>query len=817
MLTTTQNAARHNHSEKEEHCACFHCGNPCVDERVNGDGKAFCCTGCHAVYLILKDHGLERFYEMQSGEAAGRLRPGATNRYEFLDDAETAEKLLDFSDGKVARVTLHAPSIHCVACVWLLENLYRIQPGVGASTVNFARREVSITFNPAQISLRQLVEKLASLGYEPDLRLGNLDGAEARRKIDPLYIRLGVAGFAFGNIMLFSLPSYFGLSAASEPGFHRFFAFLSFLLSLPVVGYAAADYWKSALVALRERVLNIEVPIVIGIVALFGESVWMLASGRGEGYFDSLAGLIFFLLCGRAFQRKTYERLSFDRDFRSFFPISILRKSGAVERSVPISDLVPGDRILVRNGELVPADSRLVEGRAHIDYSFVTGESEPVKRNAGDLIYAGGRLVGSAVELEVSKAVSQSYLTSLWSHDAFAKRDDSVRNSITNRMSRWFTAIVVVIALSSAGVWMFLDSAVAIHAFVSVLIVACPCALALSAPFTFGAVTRMLARNGVHLKSSGVIEAMADVDAVTFDKTGTLTSADGGSIRFIGEPLSEHETGVLFSLARHSVHPHAVKLADRLGQGRFPMPVSSFLEEAGCGIEGRVDGREVWIGSRKWLKSRGAPVAAEESGDRTASHVAIDGAYRGTFVFGNTYRNDLRGAIEALAPRCELSLLTGDNPGERPRLESLFGPAASLRFNQSPHDKLAAVQEQQARGRKVMMVGDGLNDAGALRASDVGVAVTEEVGAFSPASDAIVDAAQVANLHNVLCYSRNAILIVRLSFAISLLYNVVGVTFAATGNLSPLLSAILMPVSSITVVAFASLSGVWAARRLGLN
>ena len=577
------------------------------------------------------------------------------------------------------------------------------------------------------------------------------------------------------------------------------------------------DYWKAAAVALRERFLNIEVPIALGIIALFGESVWMVVTGTGEGYFDSLSGLIFFLLCGRVFQRKTYERLSFDRDFRSFFPISILRRTGGEERAVPISELVPGDQIVVRNGELVPADSRLLRGAAHIDYSFVTGESEPAERIAGDVIYAGGRHIGSAVELEVTKAVSQSYLTTLWGHEAFQKQEEVGLRSITDRISKWFTSAVVLIALSAAAYWTVVDASLAIHAFVSVLIVACPCALALAAPFAFGAALRMLARNGVHLRSSSVIESMASVNAITFDKTGTLTSSQGDGVKFVGEPLSEKESGLVFSLARHSVHPHAVRIANTLGAVRFPEPVSSFLEETGCGIEGRVNGHEVWIGSREWLQSRGAEF--DESGipSGSASHVAIDGRYRGTLVLGNTYRKDLRAALDDLAAANELSLLTGDNANERPRLKELFGPDTSLQFDQSPHDKLRAIEAQQARGRTVMMVGDGLNDAGALKKSDVGVAVTEEAGAFSPASDVIIQADKVSQLNKILRYSRSAVHIVRASIAISLLYNVVGVSFAASGHLSPLVSAILMPLSSISVVAFASLAGVWSGKRLGFN
>jgi cation transport ATPase len=465
-----------------------------------------------------------------------RIRQQAKQQqWAYLDDPALQQRLLDFTDGKVSRVTFQIPAIHCVACVWLLENLFRLHPGVGRSQVNFPRREAAITFAPERIKLSELVGLLVSIGYEPVLTLGELE----KRQGDPArkrqWLQVGIAGFAFGNIMLLSLPLYLGLDTLSGPLFRIIFGYLSLALAAPVVFYSASDYWRSARLSLRQRMLTLDVPIALGLAALYAQSAYEIALGRGPGYLDSLAGLVFFLLCGRVFQQKTHDRMAFDRDFKCFFPLSATRKTAAGEESISISNLQVGDRLLLRNGELIPADARLLSGPACIDYSFVTGEADPVTKAAGDYLYAGGRQIGGVIEVETVKAVSQSHLTSLWNHEAFQKDRESNLNTLTNRYSRRFTLIVIAVAVGAALFWLACgDAARGLKAFISVLIVACPCALALAAPFTLGTAQRVLARIQVFLKNALVIERMAQVEAIVFDKTGTLTAGSAEGVTFRG-------------------------------------------------------------------------------------------------------------------------------------------------------------------------------------------------------------------------------------------------------------------------------------------
>lgn len=810
---------------------CAHCGAPCGAGAVEDRDLRFCCAGCRSVFQLLHQHGLGRFYELSTRPGLRVTEPAQAARFSHLDDPVVLEKLLDFSDGRMHRVTLRVPGIHCVACVWLLENLFRLHRGVGRSEVNFARRELTVEYAPDRLRLSELAALLASLGYEPVFHLGDLGGRrEGEERPVRLWMQLGVAGFAFGNVMMLSFPGYLGLGEGSSPGMRLFLGCVSLALSLPALLYSASDYWRAAWRAVQMRSVTLDLPIVLGMAALFGQSVWEVATGRGPGYLDSLTGLIFFLLCGRWFQNRTFERLAFDRDYRAFFPLSVTRVTGeGGEESVAVGRVGVGDRLRLRHGEMLPADARLVRGTAEMDYSFVTGESEPVVRRPGDLLHAGGQQMGGPIEVEVVRPVSQSYLSSLWARWEPDGREVSDLNTLTHRFSRWFVAGVGAVALGTALFWGLKAgvAAACLHA-TAVLIVACPCALALSAPFALGTVQRCLARCGVFLKKSQVLETLARVTTVVFDKTGTLTTAGSDRMRWLGAPLGEEERLAVLAVAGASTHPLARQLTltlqrelavpgcDGPSVERKAVPVpQAWREFPGRGVEGWVAGMDVSLGSARWLRQRGVVVPEGALRAAHAIHVAVHGRYRGRFQFQRALREGLEGLVSGLRSRFRLALLSGDQPGERAIFERLFGEETPLCFCQSPENKRTFVEQLRRRGEIVLMVGDGLNDAGALRASDVGVAVVEDTGTFCPASDVILEARRVVQLPALLQLGRHAVRVVYLCFGLSLLYNTVGLTLAVQGRLSPLLAAVLMPLSSVTVVSVAAGLSLWLARRCG--
>ena len=791
---------------------CCHCGEPCPDLSFTQAGKRFCCLGCQTVFSLLHENGLGTYYSLEATPGT-RVKPAGQLKWTFLDDPAVGEKLFDFADATQVRVTLHLPVIHCVACVWLLENLFKLHPGIGCSVVNFSRREAAITFDPRQIKFSALAGMLTDIGYEPQFMLGETQPLKAVAGRKKAWLQIGLAGFAFGNIMLMSLPFYLGLDVFNGPWFKAIAGWLSLVMALPVVLYSASDFWRAAWAGIRQRTITLEVPIALGLGALYGTSAYQVFSHQGPGYCDSLCGLIFFLLGGRMFQKKTHERLTFDRDYQGFFPLSVVRQTAAGEECVAISRLQTGDHVILRNGELLPADARLVSGEACLDYSFVTGESAPVKRATGDHLYAGGRQVGGAITVETLKPVAQSYLATLWNNEAFRKPRDFELDSLTNRYSRRFTRLVIGVACAAAVFWMFADASRAQKAFTSVLIVACPCALALAAPLTQGTAQRWLARLGIFLKNGQVIERMAEVDTVVLDKTGTLTTADVRGVKFqtatTGQrpDLTPAETRWFGSLARHSTHPNSMRITQYLAAE--VLPVQNFIETPGSGIAGDVAGHHVLLGSPAWLNQQGIKIPESSGGVQAA----VDGQWRGQFELENSLRPEVAALIAQLGDRFELALLSGDNEREAARFQKIFGAQAILRFNQRPADKLNFIRELQQRGRKVMMVGDGLNDAGALKQADVGVAVVEHIGSFSPASDVILDAAQLPQLPRVLQFSRQAARVVRAGFLISALYNLVGVGIAAAGLLAPIVCAILMPISSVTVVVFVCTSTSWLGAR----
>jgi Cu+-exporting ATPase len=736
--------------------------------------------------------------------------PIDNGKYEYLLDGKIQAQLLRFSDGTYASVLLTLPSIHCSSCIWLLENLYRLDTGITSSKVDFLKKQIAISFDQTGTSLKNIVVLLSSIGYDPELRLDALESKAVSDTTKSLYYKIGIAGFCFGNSMLFSFPEYLGVDAG-EAVLQRIFSYLNLLLGIPVFLYCSKDYFTSAAKGLKKKIVNIDVPITIGIVLLFGRSVYEIVSQTGAGYIDSFCGLLFFLLLGRVFQSKTYDRMNFERTYRSYFPISVTTKKNGIETTVPISALERHQRIVIRNNEIIPADSILLHGSASIDYSFVTGESTPVEKVLGELIYAGGRQCGGIIELEVMKEVSQSYLTQLWNKFNGAERDEGQWSELSNSVSKYFTIAVLALATIVAVYWLPSDASIAMNAFTGILIVACPCALAISIPFTLGTTMRIFGRNDFYLKNTSIVEKLSKIDTIVFDKTGTITHAQRSSVEYIGDPLTESETKAVFSLTKNSVHPLSKSINESF-RSEY-VAIEGFSEVTSKGIQGEAGGHRVKMGSHEFV---GGGKIGNNALNESRVYVSIDGRPRGYFLVRNEYRSGIRHIIDMLRTQYRFEVLSGDNESERIRLQSFFPPDTALKFNQMPVDKLEAVKELQFQGRNVLMMGDGLNDAGALMQSNVGIAVTENIAHFTPSSDAILAGSSFDKFADFLRFSKTSIRVVIASFLFAFLYNTAGLYFAVQGELSPIIAAILMPASSITIVIITTVSIQCLARKRGL-
>jgi Cu+-exporting ATPase len=582
---------------------------------------------------------------------------------------------------------------------------------------------------------------------------------------------------------------------------------------LPVFFYSASDYFVSAYKGLRKKIINIDVPLSLGILVLFLRSVYELIILNQAGYFDSLAGLVFFLLIGKILQEKTYDAMNFERDYKAYFPLSVIIKQNEIEKSIPVANLMVENRIIIRQNEIVPADSILMNGDGLIDYSFVSGESHPIHKVSGELIYAGGRQKSGLIELEVIKEVSQSYLTQLWNNDTFSKKTESEFTNFSNTVSKYFTMVILLIAFVAAGFWLSVSSYTAINVFTSVLIVACPCALALSTPFTLGNTMRIFGRNKFYLKNSSVVEMMAKINSIAFDKTGTITESGKSDIIFTGKILNTNELKCIKSLVRSSTHPLSKKIFDSIDGSDF-FPVTKFYEPTGKGIEGVVYGNIIKIGSSDFVNLNVNEIETDII--KTRVYVSINSEVVGNFTISNSYREGIDKVVKNLSSEYQLSLFSGDNNGEKDNLLKIFKSETQLHFRQSPENKLNFIKQLQSDKSKVLMIGDGLNDAGALSQSDVGISVTDDVSNFTPACDAIIDSGQLKNISTFLRFSKSSLKIIHLNFLISFIYNLVGLSFAINGMLSPLIAAVLMPVSSISVVLVATLATNFIAKKRGL-
>jgi Cu+-exporting ATPase len=697
-----------------------------------------------------------------------------------------------------------------------LENLQRLQKGISSSQVNFSEKNVRIVYNHEMVSLKEIVCLLHSIGYEPYISLENYEAG--KNNVDrSLTYKLGVAFFCFGNIMLLSFPEYFEVKEYWLDQYRGFFRWLIFILCLPSFCYSASGYYVSAYKSIKAKMLNIDIPIALGIIVMFVRSTVDIIMDYGSGFFDSLTGLIFFMLLGKMFQIKTYSFLSFERDFKSYFPIAITKiNADASEESIPVYDIKKGDRLLIRNQELIPTDGILIAEKTEIDYSFVTGEAIPITKKSGDKIFAGGKQIGKVIEMEVLHSVSQSYLTQLWSNDVFQKKVEQKYKTITDRISRYFTPILLLIAFAGFGYWIFIDVNTAFNVFTAVLIVACPCALALTAPFTTGNVLRILGKKKLYLKNALVIEQMAKVDTLVFDKTGTITTNKKSNISYQGNGFCEDDLILLKNALRTSNHPLSRMLYDFLPDTK-KITINDFEEIAGKGIQAKTDATTIKIGSYEFVTEKDFLFSSDSSKVaeiNTCVHIKIGETYYGKYVFNNQYRNGLAVLFQNLSLTYQIKVLSGDNEGERDTLATLLPKGTELIFNQKPEQKLAFIESLQKEGRNVMMIGDGLNDAGALAQSNVGISISENVNVFSPACDAILDAEEFQRLSYFLKLSKKSITTIKMSFALSLLYNVVGLSFAVTGNLLPLVAAIIMPLSTITIVSFVTLmSNYYASKK----
>ena len=776
--------------------SCYHCGDNCSDRSISIAGKYFCCTGCKSVYFLLNKNNLDHYYCLNDtpGNTMKEVQPG---RFRFLDEPEIANKIISFRNKERSQVTFYLPAIHCNSCLWLLENLNKVDSGILDSRVNFSNKEVTLSFLNQDLSLKQVAELLTNIGYEPHIS-ADADSADK----DPVYssrkaaYKLGVTGFCFANIMLISFPEYLGMKAITDPELSVFFRSVNLVLALPVVLYGAREFFRNGFYSIRQGYLNIDAPIALAIAVTFIRSLYEILSGTGAGYLDSMSGIVFFMLLGRTLQNRTYSTLCFDRDYKSYFPIAITVLEDGREAIRSIKDIKEDDLLRLHHQEIIPTDCTLSKGNAEIDYSFITGEEAREKVLKGDILYAGGKVYGTGIEAIAIKAFSQNSFTRLWNNEIFSRKKNN-RKSISESISRYFSLTVFVIAAVTFLYWIGKEPSYAWKAATAVLIIACPCALLLSATFTNGYLIRYFSSEGFFVKNARTIEQLAVANYIAFDKTGTLSETRKESITTEHLSWCEKEKDVALSLLAQSIHPLSIALCKQF-PGFRKYKIGNYREIPGMGIEAWIQDRHIKAGNAAFVT---ASNALEEGG--SAVWVSINGVIKAHFLFSNNLRAGVKELIENLRGY-KMTLISGDNTSSKIQMQHLFPKGTPLLYHQSPEQKLEYVRMLQQQGNSVLMIGDGLNDAGALQQSDIGIAVAQHSFAFSPACDAIINASAISNLHRYIQMAKKARKLIIAGFCYSACFNLAGLFFAVRAELSPVIAAILMPASSFGIMLIAN-------------
>ncbi|WP_185850575.1 heavy metal translocating P-type ATPase [Blattabacterium cuenoti] len=738
--------------------------------------------------------------------------------YDCFDDDKVAEKITDFKHKNITTVRFLIPDIHCSSCVFVLENLSRKHKSIIDVNVDFNSKQMWVTFNNTKLKISELAEILHDTGYPPSM---DFEFMEKKNRDQYLFDRkltakLAISFFCFGNIMLLSIPEYVGAYNEDIWFFeHRnFFRYLMLVLSLPIIIYSSADHIKYAILGLKKQVLSMDVPISIGILVLFFWSCYEVFLDLGSGYFDSLASFSLFLVISKIFQNYTHNKiLSFDKNYKSYYPVLItkIHKKDKREQKIFLSSIKKGDIIMIKNEEIIPVDSILIKGNAVLDNSFITGESHLVNKKKGNRIYAGSKQKGEAIYLKVIKDVDHSYLSLLWNKKKQHTKKLSYLNTLSNRFSQYFfTPIILIISILTGLYWYFINGDIlkAFQSTFSVLIISCPCALAISTPLIFGSFIRYLSKKGFYVKDIYTMEKISAIKTLIFDKTGTITDPNKEKVFFIGEKIEYEEKKIIASLLRNSNHPISNRILSELSIKCF-YPVKNFTEIIGKGIEGIVKNIPVKIGSPEYMG-----ISIHDMKNKTITAISINKKFLGYFLFRNYYRSDMENIFKNMK-NYKIIILSGDhNELEKRYLKSILPKTSDVFFSQSPEDKLAKVKILQEKGEKVMMIGDGINDCAALNQSEVGIAVSDNPTSFFPSCDAFLQSNCLDKLFLFLRISKISKKLVIVNFIISLFYNGIGLIFSISGNLNPLIAAVLMPLSSFSVIAFSIISTWLVSRRL---
>lgn len=794
---------------------CFHCGLPVTEPGryvaiVDGEPRAMCCAGCQAVTETILGSGLASFYASRTSAADrpsdnGTALPASLAELAVYDRPEVQAAFVEAGPNGSLEATLLIEGITCAACVWLNEQHLSRVPGVIRADINYATRRARVRWDPAVCRLSLILDAIQAIGY----RAWPNDSAQAER-IDRLerraaLWRLFVAAFGMMQVMMYAYPAYIAGDGELTPDVAQLLRWSSLILTLPVILFSAAPFFRGAWRDLRLGRAGMDVPVALGIAAAFLGSAWATVSGRGEVYFDSVAMFVFFLLGGRwleaAARRKAVEAL---RHLSRALPATAERlprwpATRDVE-TVPALALHPGDHVLVRPGAAFPADGTIAEGETRVDESLITGESRPLVRRVGEDVVGGSANASQPVVVRVERAGAQTRLGSIVRLVERAHADRPRFVELADRYASWFVVVVLVLAGVAGLAWWWHEPAHALAVAVAVLVVTCPCALSLATPIAFTVATDSLARRGLVVTRERAIETLTRVTHVMFDKTGTLTEGrfSVAGIRTFGTASEQRCRAIASALEAGSDHPVARAL--RTGV-TFEGDLAAIRHEIGAGIEARVDGVEVRLGARHFAVGLcGSLPEVAFPADTTEVWLAAEDGPLAAFALGDRLRPDAAAAVRALRDAgIEVLLASGDGELAVAAVARQCGIDRWM-AGQSPEDKHRRLAALQADGAVVCMIGDGVNDAPVLAGADVSIAMGSGAVLAQRSADLVMVGGRLGTLVGCFEVGTRTMRITRQNLAWAFAYNVVAIPLAAFGWVTPWAAGLGMAASSLFVV-----------------
>jgi len=794
---------------------CAHCGLPVPAARLEPKRETqFCCDGCESVFAILHGAGLTEYYTQRGPSDARNGTPQRSKRkFEELDEPAFRQSRCQPQVGGALSCEFFVEGVHCSACVWLLERLPRVTPAVFEARYDLTRSVLQIVWDPTLAPLSEVARALDSLGYTPHPTYSTTLAAEQRKGDRALLLRLGIAGAAAGNVMLMALALYSGEYAGMAAEYATFFRWGSLAIATPAVFWGGNLFFRGGLASLRTRTPHMDLPVSLGLLAGYLGSAVNTLRGQGEVYFDSLCTLIFLLLVGRYLQR-THQRRSAKASelLNALAPTTARLIEGEALREVPASALRVGDIVEVREGERVTVDGVICNGGSALDTSLLTGESFPEEVSVGDRVHAGTSNLSAPIRVRVESVGSDTRLGRLMHSVETTQRERAPIVRFADRVAGYFVQVIVALAAFTLLVWSRLDASHAIDHTVALLVVTCPCALGMATPLAVSAALRAAARCGVLFKGGEFIEELARPGIIVFDKTGTLTE---GRLALVSWSGDEALKPLVRAVEATSGHPIARAFQRSIAGNDLRCEAR---EEHPGGVRARIaepgrDARDVLVGSISFVRAilGSLPIwainlaQAHAAAGRTPVLVAIDGEVSAIAAFADTIRADAASSLKRLAELgFQFEVLSGDDQRVVDAVVAELGvPLLNATGGASPEAKLATISALRAQGQRVFMVGDGVNDAAAMAAANVGVAVHGGAEACLSAADVFTTRPGLETVALAAEGSKRTMRVIRIGIGLSLAYNALGIALAVTGRLDPLWAAVLMPLSSISVVTAA--------------